>query len=425
MEEIATRSRAWQVMAPELELVADLRGGTHKMRQAGLRWLPREAAESWTAWRARLNRTILFNGFGRTVQALSGKPFSEPVQFLDAHLELQNLSRNMDSCGTGLDEFARQMLTHLLLDGMVHIQIDRPAKGGQIYFVLRPALTVIGAHRHADGQLEEVRIAESLSRKKGQFGDEMVEAVRHITDRQWSLWVPKDTGRSGWHKMAAGRHDFNGVPLITLCVQPTGFMMGRPPLIDLAWLNLAHWQSSSDQRHILHVARVPILFGRALQLGQNEIEIGPNRLILADDPAADLKFVEHSGAAIEAGRQDLKDLEEKMAMLGLDMLSRNTGPVTATARQLDLAQNHAALYGVVSQLENGLRRMFEQAASCLGISVSEAGQIKISRGWLQQNGSAELARWLLDARQTGEISQEEFLQQAAHRGLLDFSLPSG
>ena len=146
-------------------------------------------------------------------------------------------------------------------------------------------------------------------------------------------------------------------------------------------------------------------------------------MILADDPAADLKFVEHSGAAIEAGRQDLKDLEEKMAMLGLDMLSRNTGPVTATARQLDLAQNHAALFGVVSQLENGLRLAFEKAAQLLDLDAVAAGRIKISRGWLQQNGSAELAKWFLDARQTGEISQEAFLQQAAHRGLLDLSLP--
>ena len=49
-------------------------------------------------------------------------------------------------------------------------------------------------------------------------------------------------------------------------------------MIDLAWLNLAHWQSASDQRHILHVARVPFLFGRGLSEGEID-------LLLANDIA--------------------------------------------------------------------------------------------------------------------------------------------
>ena len=57
-----------------------------------------------------------------------------------------------------------------------------------------------------------------------------------------------------------------------------GFMTAHPPLMDLAWLNLAHWQSASDQRHILHVARVPILFGRNLTLPEDGLALGPNRL---------------------------------------------------------------------------------------------------------------------------------------------------
>jgi hypothetical protein len=35
--------------------------------------------------------------------------------------------------------------------------------------------------------------------------------------------------------------------------------VGISPLRDLAYLNVKHWQSQSDQDTILHVARVPIL----------------------------------------------------------------------------------------------------------------------------------------------------------------------
>ena len=157
---------------------------------------------------------------------------------------------------------------------------------------------------------------------------------------------------------------------------PGGPLTARPPLSDLAWLNLAHWQSSSDQRHILHLARVPLLFGRNLQIGAGELEIGPNRPILNDDPASELKFVEHSGAAIEAGRQDLIDLEDKMAVMELEMLSRpQAGPVTATARRLDAAQNHAALAGILQALRSGLNQAFMLAASWAGLPAEQAGRL--------------------------------------------------
>lgn len=40
---------------------------------------------------------------------------------------------------------------------------------------------------------------------------------------------------------------------------------GKPPLIELAHLNVKHWQSQSDQDNILHVIRVPILVRIGIQ----------------------------------------------------------------------------------------------------------------------------------------------------------------
>ena len=81
---IATPGHSWRQMEEELRLMHDLIGGTAMMRRAGARWLPREAGESWGAWRARLNRSVLFNGVGRLVQVLSGTPFRQDVSLQDA-----------------------------------------------------------------------------------------------------------------------------------------------------------------------------------------------------------------------------------------------------------------------------------------------------------------------------------------------------
>ena len=68
---IATPCYGWRQMENELALVRDLLGGTAAMRRAGAKWLPREDAESWQAWQARLNRSVLFNGLGRRADEIA------------------------------------------------------------------------------------------------------------------------------------------------------------------------------------------------------------------------------------------------------------------------------------------------------------------------------------------------------------------
>ena len=409
-------------MAAELDLISDLMAGTASMRRAGQRWLPRETAESWTAWRARLNRTVLFNGLARTVHSLAGRPFSSPVVLADAGDSMTDIAANIDRQGTAIGSFAGQMLQALLTDGLAHILVDRPARGGRPYFVPVRAAQLIGVRRDAEG-LSEIRIREMQARPIDRFGEELVPTVRRIDRSGWDLWHPARSVGGGvadnrWQMVAEGRHDFGMVPLVTMNTAPTGFMRARPPLVDLAWLNLAHWQSSSDQRHILHVARVPILFAKALQVADGQIEIGPNRLILADDPAADLRFVEHSGAAIAAGRQDLVDLEDRMAVLGLEMLRHRPAEATATARAIDAAQSHATLTAIIQVLREGITAALAIMVEMMGLPPQSAGALVMTQQSPVRDAAAAEADLLLRARLAGEISQPTFLGEIERRGIL-------
>ena len=82
---------------------------------------------------------MLFNGLGRLIQILSGKPFEKEVRLQGAHPTIEALAKNMDGRGRALPEFTRLLLQALLADGIVHIQIDRPRDGGAPYFIIRPA----------------------------------------------------------------------------------------------------------------------------------------------------------------------------------------------------------------------------------------------------------------------------------------------
>lgn len=291
--DVSSPNAAWHAMAPDWELIADLLGGTRAMRAAGERWLPREPKESLEAYRIRLSRTVLFNGLGRAVQTLSGKPFAKPVTVADGtDPRLRALCQDLDLGGRDLTTFARDVLRAALTDGVTHILVDYPeaarfgetlhderVRGARPYFVHIPARDLIGWRVDRGGRLERLRIRETVSERDGAWGEAAVSQIRVLEPGRWSVWRRAETREDApWRKTAGGETTLTRIPLVSIYAGRTGLLTARPPLMDLAWLNLAHWQSSSDQRHILHVARVPILFARNLKMGEDGVEIGPNRL---------------------------------------------------------------------------------------------------------------------------------------------------
>ena len=208
------------------------------------------------------------------------------------------------------------------------------------------------------------------------------------------------------------------VPLVTLHAGRTGPMTATPPLLDLAWLNLAHWQSSADQRHILHVARVPILFGRDLRVGEGGLEIGPNRMVLGEGGGADLRFVEHSGAAINAGRQDLIDLEERMARMGAELLAPRHGQMTATERALEADRHDSALQAMVRDLEGALVQTLGLMADWAGLPRAGIA-VDVFDDFGEGAGARADLTTLLALDQRGAIDRGTLTAELRRRGVLE------
>lgn len=267
--------------------------------------------------------------------------------------------------------------------------------------------------------MERIRIRETVLERDGSWGEKAVTQIRVMEPGRWALWrKPESSEEMPWRRAAGGETSLSAIPLITIYGGRTGFLTARPPLLDLAWLNLAHWQSSSDQRHILHVARVPILFARNLKVGEEGIEIGPNRLILGEGDGAELRFVEHSGAAIAAGRQDLADLEDRMAVMGLDLMVGRSGGVTATERAIDAARSDSALNGLLREVEDGLTRALGLAAQWMDLDSASTGRVTLDPDIGLDAREAQEVDLLLKTRLAGEIDRQTFLAEIRRRGIL-------
>jgi hypothetical protein len=255
----------------------------------------------------------------------------------------------------------------------------------------------------------------------GAYGQQKVQYIRvYRADQTWELWR-KDPKTEKWNKQKEGKHTYaDGIPIRTLYLNREGFMTAKPPLMNLAWLNLAHWQSSSDQRNCLRFARVGVMFAAGFTDEQVEkgLVIGPSALIATENANAKLEYVEHSGAAIQSGERDLEKLEEQMEVLGKRPMMPGTGTQTATEKSINEGRSTSALQNWVRAAEIFWRECFEVAAKWLNTELPEKFKVNIfSEFVVGMNGSADLTE-LRAARNARDIDHETWVDEVKRRGLL-------
>ncbi len=368
-------------MSQPWEMIDALMGGTETMRAAGPRFLPKNTAEPSEAYQRRLAASFLFNGYRRAIETLSGKPFSQPLQLGDDVPELLvEYAKDIDLQGRNLHAFAHDVFRTALSHGLSHILVDHPKvptlpdgkshtladqrAAGRPYFVhLHPDAMLGWRSERINGveTLTQLRFLETIEEPDpvNEWATKEIKQVRVIEPNAWRIYRKGQDDK--W--------------LATVYGQRTGFMTARPPLLDLAWLNVEHWQSASDQSNILHVARVPILFASGFE-STDPITVGAGIAVTTDDPNANLRYVEHQGAAIEAGRQSLKDLEERMSLLGGLLLTQKPGMKTATEKAIETAEAESSLGLMALNLQDALDLALDYAAKWEGI-ITGGGTVKV------------------------------------------------
>lgn len=449
---VATASKAQSKMVQESEIVRTLVGGTPAMRAAGEKYLPKAEAESQEAYKARLLRSVLFNATGKTVSDMTGKVFTKPIVLeKDVPAELVAFAENIDLTGRHLNVFARDVFADTMQPGIGYIYVDMPpavenADGSAPTLAqeqeagLRPYLTyipmerLIGWKSESIGGVEtltQIRIKECVSEPDGDFHEKEVDQVRVVSlvagGLQWQTFrksadpkAPDDWISHQGPKPIKGP---KAIPLAPVYINRTEFMQGAPPLAKIAELNVAHWQSSSDQRNILHVARVPILYMAGFQ-ADDQVKIGASEAVRSSNPDAKMEYVEHSGQAIESGEKDLERLEFQMQTMGLQLLIPQPGGKTATGEMRDDAKENSPLAMMARALQDALEQAFGFMAEFKGVNWKKkdgGGSIIVNTDFGVQAGASQDAQMLLDAVNAGQIDKETFWLEWKRRGILSDS----
>ena len=417
----------WDVITP-------LMGGTLAMRAAPA-LLPKYPAEDDGVYKDRLRLSTLLPAYSETVGNMTSRVFAEPLQLGDdVHEQVVELANNIDNANNDINawsvDFFREGLSHGLCHAFVdhqkaegvRTQADEKAAGVRPYVVMVKPEQVCG-WRVRDGVLTQVRYREMIEESDGDFGTKRVDQIRVLEPGKWTTYrKPKEGGV--WTIHEKGTTNLGVIPWVTFYTGRTGFMTAKPPLLELAHLNIKHWQSQSDQDNILHVIRVPILVRIGVQATFDaqgkmippEFKVGTGAL--TDLPMnGDMKYVEHTGKAVDAGRQALLDLIEEMRMAGAKLLTPNKSATkTATQAEEEAAQDLSPLSRMANHFADCLAQLLQFMADYR--SLGEGGTVEM-RGSFDVDYMPEVSLPTLVAMaNAGMLSKETLFTEMQRRGVI-------
>lgn len=403
-----------QKMVKEMQICRHLMGGTPEMRKQGRLYLPQEPDESDSDWNVRLNRSVLFGNFGKTVETLTAAPFKTPPVYTEMPPMLSEHVEDINMAGDHLNEFARRVFMDAIIDGHAFMFIDQPTQldTSITSAALEPDLsdTIAAGHRpfwvsytkdqainwfpaRIDGEtvIQQITFQECIAKREGRFGAAPATRYRVLFlpelkaaskgkpavygPMQWELWEKKAKAVRGnpWELVEDGETELSRVPLVTVYTGKTGFLTSRPPLLNLGYLNASHWQVLSDQFEMIRYL-MPFTLRKFQTVqdrdatdkavktvdGRKQLRIGPKAIVdqIGKDTGMELKA--HSPDAVKPVRDLVKDLEAQMSVEGISLAADNKDrQITATEKSMDQAERMAGLsawvQSMVDSMEQGLR----------------------------------------------------------------------
>jgi hypothetical protein len=141
-------------------------------------------------------------------------------------------------------------------------------------------------------------------------------------------------------------------------------------------------------------------------------------MLSSTEDEADLKFVEIQGASIAAGDNDLKGIENKMALYGLQQLIPRSGNMTATEKAITSGESQSSLGTWAVEFETALQVAFEIMEKMRGREFPAEG-VKVNKEYnFGISNDSELAM-LLKANEQGILSDQATFDEFRRRGIVD------
>ena len=399
-------------------LIEDLMGGTYEIRRRHRRYLPQEPRELDESYDRRLSTSICPPYYQRLERMLAGMLTRKPVRLNDTSDQIREQLFNVDLQGNDLNVWTYETARKMIRYGHVGVLVDAPRDGGRPYWTSYTPRDILGWRTEIiDGEqkLMQLRLSESIIVPDGDYGEKEVQQIRVLSPGEFKLFQ-RDEKKGDFRVVDEGRTSLNRIPFGVAYSNRVNTLESRPPLEDIANLNLKAYQIQSDLDNQLHISAVPMLAFYGFPSAAEEVSAGPGEAIAfpADGRA---EYIAPSSDAFASQFQRLDQIEKQINELGLSaVLGQKLSAETAEAKRLDRSQGDSTMMVIAQNMQDMIDNCLQYHAQYLG--DRQPGSCYVNRDFLGTRLEPQEIQALLQLYTAGTITQETLLMQLSEGEVL-------
>ena len=413
--QVGDPNSAWYAQEPHWILIEDLLQGTYGMRRKHRRYLPQEPRELDESYDNRLARSVCPPYYQRLERMLAGMLTRKPVKLQDVSDAIREQLFDVDMQGNDLNVWTYETARKLVRYGHIGCLVDAPSNGGRPYWCTYTPRQILGYRtEQQDGQqrLIQLRLQETVLEvdPDSKYGEKQIDQVRVLTPGEYQIHQRQDNG--DYKIVDEGATSLAEIPFSVAYSNRVGFMESRPPLEDIAELNLKSYQVQSDLDNQLHISAVPMLAFFGFPTSAEEVSAGPGEALAfpADGRA---EYIEPQGRSFDYQFKRLEQIALQINELGLSaVLGQKLSAETATAKMIDRSQGDSTMMVIAQNVQDMIDNSLKYHAEFMG-QQEAAGSCTVNRDFIGARLDPADVNALLQLYTAGTITKDTLLQQLA------------
>lgn len=397
-----------------LALMGAFKGGRKTVAPLLSKW-EREDDKSYLL---RQKNATLFNQTKKTIRVANGMIFRKDVSLSDdINALFLNKVDDIDDADTSLNDFAKDLGETGQWDGLSLILVDAPQYEGTVstlgqqralglvpYFTKYEYSQVIN-RRIEDGKLTQITLQEVVTDYDGDYGEKTVTQERVLYIGGGKIFRDDELYHEWTNRLSY-------IPIVPFYTNRAGFFDATPKYIDLAELNLKHFnfQSQLDKTLFIATNPIPVISGDIDE--DTTINIGVDKAIrFSHKDEGEFKWVEFTGSSIAPLREEIKEIEERMLTIGISLVTDKQQ--TATEATIGAVGETSDLASIASSLERALNVAYSYWCDMMG--VASTGKISVNKDFTGATLSPAEAKVYLDMYNAGTITLNQFWDEMEMR----------
>jgi hypothetical protein len=411
---------------PVWKMCRDASTGQRAIHKGGVAYLPQLEGQTTPQYASYKHRALYYNATGRTVEAMKGLTFRKKSVLIVPD-KMKDWLDDITMTGISFNGLAKKNMEEVIKVGRYGLLVDYPqapdtAEGAE--------LTI------NDAELLDVRpyispyTAECiLNWRNARVGSKtilmdvfLMEAIENDPNSKYQ--IRQLTLESGFYEQVVWKQaekgwditritplmngkTLNWIPFWFSAAEESDGSVQNPPIEDLAYVNISHYQNSADLENGAHVSGLPTPYITGIDT-QTSINLGTGTVLNLPDVNSKVGFLQ-----IDTGFETLEKLmdrkENMLAALGARMIA----PEKKAAEAAETAGiRRGGENSVLGDIAGTVEMALQQALSFMAEWAGLTGEVRfeINKDFLPMPMDASTLTAWIKAVQSGVVSQETFFE---------------